>query len=608
MPSRKVNLLIFQFCITSFFCNQIADAISVNTKSYDPSCGVSVRIDEENKEAKKALVLEWDTQEGSTQLSLNISGEGALVRFVAVALGDSKPVVVLRDADPITVLSIGQRDLKKRGGWNIFFDPTSRKLSKSGPLTLKLKSVAVRSEGNRCIVDINELQGSAFSGKLRFTLYAGCELIHLQSIIQTQKDARALLYHAGLTCDPKGKAVSWIGLDDKLHRTNEIDQPAKPVKVRNRTIALETDAGALAIFPPPHRYFYPLDEAYNLGFTWRGSGFMKKIPKFGIGIRQDLKGDDRWVPWFNAPPDTQQELGIFWLPSRDRGNKIFDRVKAYTHNDRFPELPGHKTFTSHYHIEHTTRLLELRKERQKSSSPEVVSSSRLIKQGWQYSLTRPSKDWMQPSFDDQKWKNGLGGFGKQGTPSLNLGTDWQTQDIWLRRSFQLKEVPADGLKLSLLYDEDTEVYLNGVLAFSVKGFSKEYREVSISPEARKTLKKGDNLMAVHCWNDGGGQAIDVGLVISTQKDQPKETFMPDFVDVFKKAGVEIVHLAEFHNHLGPKRRDPEESLPLLKAMHDECARLSEDDFLLLPGEEPNVHLGGHWISFFPRPVLSLIHI
>ena len=333
---------------------------------------------------------------------------------------------------------------------------------------------------------------------------------------------------------------------------------------------------------------------------------MKKIPKFGIGIRQDLKGDDRWVPWFNAPPDTQQELGIFWLPSLDRGNKIFDRVKAYTHNDRFPKLPGHKTFTSHYHIEHTTRLLELRKERQKSSSPEVVSSSRLIKQGWQYSLTRPSKDWMQPSFDDQKWKNGLGGFGKQGTPSLNLGTDWQTQDIWLRRSFQLKEVPADGLKLSLLYDEDTEVYLNGVLAFSVKGFSKEYREVSISPEARKTLKKGDNLMAVHCWNDGGGQAIDVGLVISTQKDQPKETFMPDFVDVFKKAGVEIVHLAEFHNHLGPKRRDPEESLPLLKAMHDECARLSEDDFLLLPGEEPNVHLGGHWISFFPRPVMWVL--
>ena len=170
-----------------------------------------------------------------------------------------------------------------------------------------------------------------------------------------------------------------------------------------------------------------------------------------------------------------------------------------------------------------------------------------------------------------------------------MGTNWHTQDIWLRRNFQLNDV-TDRLKLALLYDEDTEVYLNGVLAFSVKGFSKKYREVPINPEALKTLKNGDNLMAVHCWNDGGGQAIDVGLVISDKKENPKETFKPDFVDVFKKAGVEIVHLAEFHNHLGPKRHNPEDSLPLLKALHDECARLSDDDFLLLPGEEPNVHL------------------
>ena len=73
----------------------------------------------------------------------------------------------------------------------------------------------------------------------------------------------------------------------------------------------------------------------------------------------------------------------------------------------------------------------------------------------------------------------------------------------MRRNFKLNEIPTDGLKLSLLYDEDTEVYLNGVLAFSVKGFSKRYLEVPISPEAWKTLKKGNNLLAVHCWNDGG---------------------------------------------------------------------------------------------------------
>ena len=30
-------------------------------------------------------------------------------------------------------------------------------------------------------------------------------------------------------------------------------------------------------------------------------------------------------------------------------------------------------------------------------------------------------------------------------------------------------------------------------------------------------------------------------------------------------------------------------------------------FCSCPGEEPNVHLGGHWISLFPRPVYWLLH-
>jgi len=424
--------------------------VLVDMKSYDPACGVAVRGDGE------ALAIGWDTPEGSTELTLNLSSHGALVRSIAVASGRGKPVVVLRDVNPVTVLSIGQRDLKKRDGWTIFFDRTSRKPSESGRLTLNLKSVVVRSLGRRCTVDLGGLEGQSFSGKLRFTLYAGCDLIHVRAVVQTQKDARALLYHAGLTCEPVGKTVSWIGLDDKAHRVDATARPATPQKVRHRTIALETKTGAVAVFPPPHRYFYPLDEAYNLGFTWWGEGFMDHVSDFGIGIRQDLKGDRRWVPWFNAPPGTKQELGIFWLASRDRGNRLFDRVKAYTHGDRFPELPGHKTFTSHYHIEHTTRLIE---ERTKSKST--------------------------------------------GVP------------------------PA--------------------------------------------LKK------------------------------------PDFIDVFKKAGVQIVHLAEFHNRLGRLRRDPEDALLLLKTLHEECARLSDDNFLLLPGEEPNVHLGGHWISFFPHPVMWVLN-
>ena len=40
----------------------------------------------------------------------------------------------------------------------------------------------------------------------------------------------------------------------------------------------------------------------------------------------------------------------------------------------------------------------------------------------------------------------------------------------------------------------------------------------------------------------------------------------------------------------------------LQALFQQCERLSDNDFLLLPGEEPNEFLGGHWMAFFPQPV------
>ncbi len=71
-------------------------------------------------------------------------------------------------------------------------------------------------------------------------------------------------------------------------------------------------------------------------------------------------------------------------------------------------------------------------------------------------------------------------------------------------------------------------------------------------------------------------------------------------------GVDIVHLAEFHQGWTPGQKTPER-LKMLKTMFQECERLSDKNFLLLPGEEPNVHLGGHWIALFPKPVYWVLN-
>jgi len=66
-------------------------------------------------------------------------------------------------------------------------------------------------------------------------------------------------------------------------------------------------------------------------------------------------------------------------------------------------------------------------------------------------------------------------------------------------------------------------------------------------------------------------------------------------------GVDIVHLGEFHYTAHPKGPD-HLRLEELKALFDLCDAVSSQDFLLLPGEEPNEFLGGHWMGFFPTTV------
>jgi hypothetical protein len=426
------------------------DMPTVDFIGYHADCAVKI------SRSGDTLRVMWPTgREEQGELVLNLKVDKPLIQSLALSAGKEEPAQLSRDVNPVTWLTVGSRDLSKQG-WNAFFDNPPRRPHQTYSVQLSRGSIRVTGENQRAMIAIGELTAGSFRGELQVALYANTPLVHVIAVLTTDEDARAILYDAGLSSATSSwKSVAWLDTKDELQRVNvNSNRNAAPVAVRHRTIVAESDAGSVAIFPPPHQFMYPLDFSDNFKLAWQGTGYRQSGEERGFGVRQPPDGDGRFVPWVNAPPGTKQRLSVFYLLSKGDASRALEAVRELTHGDRFPDMPGYKKFTSHYHVEHT--LDYLAKQRQQQTA---------------------------------------------------------------------------------------------------------------------------------------------GL--------PKGLEEPGFVRAFKARGVDIVHLAEFH--VGHTPDFIEQRLVQLELMHRECRRLSNDRFLVLPGEEPNVHLGGHWISLFPKPVYWLLH-
>jgi hypothetical protein len=142
----------------------------------------------------------------------------------------------------------------------------------------------------------------------------------------------------------------------------------------------------------------------------------------------------------------------------------------------------------------------------------ILATSQKEPQDWQYTFDKPADDWYQPQFDAAGWKSGPGGFGTAGTPGAVVRTEWKSGDVWLRREVEIGKISPENLLLLIHHDEDAEVYINGVLATKLSGFTTDYEDSSIDAAARAAIKSGKNVIAIHCKNTAGGQYIDLGLL------------------------------------------------------------------------------------------------
>jgi hypothetical protein len=427
------SLLLILLISTSTFSREKVDFSSFNKRG---EARVSLK--------KNLLKIVWPagkTQKGKVVVDLN--ERAPLFKSIQLSKG-SVFKNIAQNLEPVFLLTIGKRDLISQNGWNIFFDKTNKLPSTTYKNSLNKGSAAVLSAGSRTIIRIQGVSAGSFSGDVEITFYNGSPLFNVAAVVSTDVDSTAILFDAGLVSQSKfWEKIAWSDTENRVQSVEaNLKAPSRNLPVKYRAVIGQNKSGSLVLFPPPHQYFYPLDEAFNLKFTWYGNNYRNIVPGFGIGIRQDPMGDNRWVPWFNAPPRTLQRLNFFCLLSTKKPGAALDEVKKFTHNDSYLPLPGFKTMSSHFHNEFVMTTLHKK-----------------------------------------------------------------------------KLVPAE----------------------------------------------------------------------------------PNFVKVFKNAGINIVHLAEFHYTAHPKGPD-NVRLHELHTLHEMCRQYSKNNFLLLPGEEPNEFFGGHWLSFFPKPV------
>lgn len=133
-----------------------------------------------------------------------------------------------------------------------------------------------------------------------------------------------------------------------------------------------------------------------------------------------------------------------------------------------------------------------------------------LNQSYRYTTTAPAAGWEGGNFNDSAWQTGTAPFGTIANPK----TPWNTSDIWLRRNFEWSGDNWKEAALVIFYDEDTEVYVNGQRIWNRSGYVNGYEIFSVTDTLKRVLRKGQNTIAVHTRQTGGGQFIDLALLIS----------------------------------------------------------------------------------------------
>jgi hypothetical protein len=382
----------------------VAQSLSCSTRDYKPVNGISVAA------VAGSVTVSWPGEHGDElRARFGLRSGAPFIEELAARKSGGDWVVLGRDLTPDFEVTAGRRRmssteiniLKKFNQdtpaneefykWNVFWDAplqipgtenshlvdgprTAQEVTRAG-VSYNSDACNVKSNGDQVSVTFNGLTLGIFAGNLRFTVYKDSNLLRQEAMASTQKPDVAFIYKAGLkgfSINDQSKLV-WRDTSQVWQQQEfggETNQQPVNLKARNRLEILDAGAGSLAIFPPPHKFFFARENEVNLGYVYYRKD---SDSSFSLGVMQPERGAG-YAPWgvsdavwnrrvrvarsqiynyalYNAPPGTVQRMAVYYYLSPDGDHATLHNVLAYTHGDVFKPVPGFKTITGHFHLD-----------------------------------------------------------------------------------------------------------------------------------------------------------------------------------------------------------------------------------------------------------------
>jgi mono/diheme cytochrome c family protein len=165
--------------------------------------------------------------------------------------------------------------------------------------------------------------------------------------------------------------------------------------------------------------------------------------------------------------------------------------------------------------------------------PALIEPTAGKENAWSFVTSEPPSNWQAENFDPVDWKT-------EGTPDVAPG-----KPVWLRALFGVAEVPK-VLHLDLAYAGDTEIFINGAVAFDGNSLPTGRRIIDLPPKAINQLHTGTNLVCIktlRTTNDPPFPALRKGLSPHLRREGHLKKLGADALRIVnKEAGGDLLNL------------------------------------------------------------------